>query len=296
LFLAEYPALFIFDDPWHGQRRVLRQRRFRQSPRAARCGIDNGRRVRLIIAGLFDGEAGESQGVLAFIPNRKPKRARFARDGELDGAPVRLTFIGEDGVRQLSLRASGSRGMTIDYETIAEILPIEDIKLQLRVETADEDVLIESFAVVAVEAIESETGHLFTPRTAIEHFASFEAVRLRAFPIVSIESIDYFDRDGAAQTFDPALVRLTASRRPARLVQLTTPWPCTGGIVDSLSVTMNAGYAAAADVPHRLRQAALMMISDLYAQRESFASGVVSSVPMSLTVDRLLQPFRIVDV
>jgi hypothetical protein len=59
--------------------------------------IDNGRRVRLIVAGLFDGEAGESQGVLAFIPNRKGKRARYAREGELAGQRVGLVFIGEDG-------------------------------------------------------------------------------------------------------------------------------------------------------------------------------------------------------
>lgn len=59
--------------------------------------IDNGRRVRLIISGLFDGEAGESRGLLSFIRNRRGKQARFVREGELDGERVRLTFVGEDG-------------------------------------------------------------------------------------------------------------------------------------------------------------------------------------------------------
>ena len=59
--------------------------------------IDNGRRRHLAIHGLFEGEAGESRGVLAFIPNRRGKRPAFARAGELDGLPVSLTFIGESG-------------------------------------------------------------------------------------------------------------------------------------------------------------------------------------------------------
>jgi hypothetical protein len=57
--------------------------------------IDNGRRVRLVIDGVFDGEAGLADGVLACIPNRKGKRARYARRAELDGRTVLLTFIGD---------------------------------------------------------------------------------------------------------------------------------------------------------------------------------------------------------
>jgi uncharacterized phiE125 gp8 family phage protein len=180
------------------------------------------------------------------------------------------------------------------YDDIAEILPIEDIKLQLRVETTDDDALIESYAVVAVETIEADTGHLFTARPIVEYFEAFETVRLRSWPIRSIAGIEYYDREGSAATFDPTLVRLTVARRPARMVQLATPWPCTGGTADSVSVTLDAGYAETADVPHRLRQAAMMMISDLYAQRETFVNGTISTaVPMSLTVDRLLRDFRI---
>ena len=54
--------------------------------------IDNGNRVRLIISGVFDGEAGLSRGVVAFRPNRTDKPATSARAGLLDGAPVRLAI------------------------------------------------------------------------------------------------------------------------------------------------------------------------------------------------------------
>jgi hypothetical protein len=57
--------------------------------------IDNGRQLQVVIPGVFEGLAGESDGVLALIPNRKGKRGRYAREGEVEGQPVRLTFVAE---------------------------------------------------------------------------------------------------------------------------------------------------------------------------------------------------------
>lgn len=55
--------------------------------------IDNGRQRRLVIAGLFDGIAGESDGLLAFIPNRSGKRPQEVRGGLLDDQPISLTLV-----------------------------------------------------------------------------------------------------------------------------------------------------------------------------------------------------------
>ena len=57
--------------------------------------IDNGEWRHLVIDGVFDGMAGLSRGMLAFVPRggRKPEEARA---GTLDGEPVRLT-ITRDG-------------------------------------------------------------------------------------------------------------------------------------------------------------------------------------------------------
>lgn len=52
--------------------------------------VDNGRRRQLVVAGLFDGLAGESEGLLSFIPNRTGKRPVDVRAGLLDGEPVFL--------------------------------------------------------------------------------------------------------------------------------------------------------------------------------------------------------------
>lgn len=50
--------------------------------------IDNGRRARLIIEGVFDGDAGLSRGLLAFRPNRSTAKPDLARGATLDGEPI----------------------------------------------------------------------------------------------------------------------------------------------------------------------------------------------------------------
>ena len=52
--------------------------------------VDNGKRRRLVVAGMFDGLAGESEGLLSFIPNRTGRRASDIRAGILDGEVVHL--------------------------------------------------------------------------------------------------------------------------------------------------------------------------------------------------------------
>lgn len=50
--------------------------------------IDNGKRLPLIIDGVFDGMAGVQGDKLAFLPNRAGKRPNAVKGGILDGKPV----------------------------------------------------------------------------------------------------------------------------------------------------------------------------------------------------------------
>jgi uncharacterized phiE125 gp8 family phage protein len=184
--------------------------------------------------------------------------------------------------------------MTISYADLAELFPIEDVRRQLRIDDDTEDTLLEQFVAVAAEAVESETGHLFTARTVTESFTCFDDVRLRSWPINAVTAIDYFDTAGAGQVIAADQVRIAAGRRPARLVTLGTPFPATSRTIDGVTVTLDAGYANAEDVPMRLRHAVLVMAADMHAQRESFVNGSISvEAKVSLTVDRLLHRFRI---
>jgi uncharacterized phiE125 gp8 family phage protein len=145
----------------------------------------------------------------------------------------------------------------------------------------------------AVEAIESDTGHLFGRRSIVEHFDGFSSVRLRSFPAHAVTAVSYFDGAHVAQAFDLAGLRLIAGRkRPSRLARVASAWPLTCSAADAVSVTFDAGHEPD-DVPKRLRQAAMLMVGDLYENRAETSDLTKKTVPMSLTVDRLLKPFRI---
>ena len=60
-------------------------------------------------------------------------------------------------------------------------------------------------------------------------------------------------------------------------------------------MTYRAGYEDAEGnpaVPPQLISAIKLMVGDLYRYPETVAQGAVSAVPMSTTVDRLISPFR----
>ncbi len=57
--------------------------------------VDNGSRVRLEIAGVFDGIAGVQGNRATFVPNRSSARPETVKGGLLDGKPVLLTTTRE---------------------------------------------------------------------------------------------------------------------------------------------------------------------------------------------------------
>lgn len=68
--------------------------------------VDNGSRVPLVIDGVFDGDAGLSRGVLAFIPNRTGRAPEQVRGGVMNGHGVKLT-VERDGEGPMYLARFG---------------------------------------------------------------------------------------------------------------------------------------------------------------------------------------------
>lgn len=58
--------------------------------------IDNGRRARLVVPGVFDGDAGVVGNRATFVPNRYGDRPNTVRGGLLDGAPVLLAITKDE--------------------------------------------------------------------------------------------------------------------------------------------------------------------------------------------------------
>lgn len=181
----------------------------------------------------------------------------------------------------------------LDGEPASELLSLEEVKKHLKVELDDEDVLIMGMIAAAIGHLDGEEGWLgrsITRQTRAWRLNSFAPVRLRVPypPVVSVTSVTYADGGETFATVDPATYEMVGRFLQPKFGQ---SWPSAGSGAGSVLVTYEAGYTV---LPPAMRAALLLMIGDLYAQRESFVIGTIaSSVPMSTTVEGMLAPFRV---
>jgi len=106
-------------------------------------------------------------------------------------------------------------------------------------------------------------------------------------PIVSIESVTYLDGTGAEQVCDADVYEL---RGAVLGTAWGKSWPSTGCHPEAVRIRYVAGYET---LPAPIGAAILIMTADLYAGRDEFLAGALATVPMSITVERLLAPYRI---
>lgn len=106
-------------------------------------------------------------------------------------------------------------------------------------------------------------------------------------PVIDVASIKYLDTAGAEQTLAPEFYEL----RGDQIVRAYgKSWPACRRDDESVRVTYTAGYA---ELPMPIRAAILLMVGDLYRFRDTAAMVQMSEVPMSVTVEKLLSPFRV---
>lgn len=184
------------------------------------------------------------------------------------------------------------------------VLPISvaEAKAHLRVEHDEDDAMIGAMLAAAVARLDGWSGIL--GRCLIEQqwtlplrrFPSAPGIAL-PFPDVSVATIGYHPADGSTETEFPSanwwLVETTASS--AILLASGASWPATADRPNAVMMTMTVGYGATAeDVPAPIRSAILLMVGDLYRNRETTGQGsaTLGTIPMSTTVEALLAPYR----
>lgn len=180
---------------------------------------------------------------------------------------------------------------------VNRIVSVADAKAHLRVDYDDDDSLIERL----IEAVESHLdgyagilGRALISQTWQEQFPYFRYdMPLRLGPVQSVTSVSYYDNDEALQTASADTYRLHETASRAYLQQRDgQSWPSTYTRDDAVTITYVAGYGDdASDVPAGIVQAALLLVSHWYENREGVAAGIsMADVPMA--VDALLTPYR----
>lgn len=181
---------------------------------------------------------------------------------------------------------------------------LADAKAHLRVEQSEthEDALITALVAAATDRLDGWYGVLgrcLITQTWRFDFPSFPGGNCLRLPMGRAQSVvvTYRDADGAEQTLPALEYSLIADAvGPAIVLKGGEVWPATAARPDAVSVSGVLGYGNAVDIPAPIKAAILLMVGDLYRFTETATAGAVNEVPMSMTVDALIAPYRMLSI
>ncbi|MGL5785159.1 MAG: head-tail connector protein [Alphaproteobacteria bacterium] len=184
----------------------------------------------------------------------------------------------------------------------AEPLTLAEVKLNLRVDHADEDALIQGFIAAARRRAEWLTDRHLMPTQLEQVLDAFPAshLALDTAPVTAVEWVRYLDSTGTQQTVPNTAYVLDDAREPSWLLLASGgAWPAATGS-NSVRVRFWSGYAAPgatdaaaqAAVPADIKAWMHLAIGTLYRQRETYITGTAVEIPGGFHA-RLLDEHRL---
>jgi uncharacterized phiE125 gp8 family phage protein len=175
---------------------------------------------------------------------------------------------------------------------------LAEAKLHLRVDANDEDTLIQSLIAAATAHFDGWSGTLgrcLITQTWSVPFGSWPIDGLMQLPYPNISSpvLTYRDTANVTQTVSAGLVTLYSNHigTTLRLSDAFTYPDVFDDTATPITVQFTAGYGATGiDVPAPIRQAMLLLIGHLYANREAAISGGMAQLPLGIAA--LVAPYR----
>jgi uncharacterized phiE125 gp8 family phage protein len=196
-----------------------------------------------------------------------------------------------------------------------EPVSLLEAKLHLRVDFDEDDMLIASLITAARQAAETLTGRQLTTarwRQVLDCFPGpslmgvpagqtftlpGHAILLAKAPVQSVVSINYLDMGSVNQTMPALTYTVDAACEPARITPVFGQiWPVCLPQIGAVSVTFDAGYGTASQVPEGIKSWIKLRVGSLYAHREEVAAlsrGRIEPLPF---IDGLLDPYKVVTV
>jgi uncharacterized phiE125 gp8 family phage protein len=172
---------------------------------------------------------------------------------------------------------------------------VDECKLHLRIDSDDEDELIEMYLTAGVSHLDGANGWLgrsIVSQAWSQQFDAFAHDMLLNFsPVSSITSVVYLDADGIEQTVNDDQYQLIngGSSPTVRFVN-DFVLPTTQTDLPVVTITFVSGYSDDTDeIPAAIKVAILLMVGDMYQSREA---KVENTMMENNTVRRLLDPYR----
>ena len=170
-----------------------------------------------------------------------------------------------------------------------EPITLDEAKLHLKVDGADDNVLISTLIIAAREIAEKTTKRAFITQVWEMFLDSAPSlIDIPKPPLQSIESIKVLDDAGDSSTIDPGdYLEQTSEVLPGRIrPNIGLGWPLHRGF-DSFIVEFKAGYGDdETDIPGSLRREMLALVA-LWYDKRGFSAG--STIMATAITDEQLQ-------
>lgn len=194
-----------------------------------------------------------------------------------------------------------------------EPIRLDEAKLHMRVDLADDDTLILGYIQAARQYLETVTRRTFLTtiwQLSVDDFSCWDAgystrwgrstahgwLALPRPPLVALSGtytdsagdpqplgITYQDSNGVTQTLATSVYGVDAASEPGRVyLAPAQSWPSVYGIPNAVQVTYQAGYATAARLFQErasLRWLLLLMVAHMYENREISAEKALTLIP-----------------
>lgn len=178
-----------------------------------------------------------------------------------------------------------------------EPVTIEQAKEQLHIKHEQENAYIGFLVTAARKTIELLYKREFITSTwtyKLDNFPASGTFLLPKTPLQLVTSVTYTDTSGSPQEVAGTVYDWDTARMiPPIFLKYGQSWPTCRGHTNDITIVFKTGYGdATTDVPEPARQAILIMMADMYENRESVVVGAIPSRIASV-IDALLSTVEV---
>lgn len=162
-----------------------------------------------------------------------------------------------------------------------------EAKTHLHITHSDEDTYIGTLVDAAQEFCENFTNRKYEAETWKMHLDTFpKEIELPFAPVSAITHIKYYDADNEQQTFSSDDYEYSLNSEPV-VIRADDSWPGVYDRYEAIEIQFVCGVTSPAVTPLSFKQAMLLLIGDMYANREDNVRRFPNSV------SRLLFPLKL---
>lgn len=171
-----------------------------------------------------------------------------------------------------------------------DIITVADLKTFCRVDSADEDTLMDALRQTAISWCEQYCSIRLGDVAAIAYADAWAPLGITVGPVQSITSITYLSTANTTQTLGASYYYSDLNSQIAR-IRFVSPPDLYDDALNRVQVNCVIGYPEAS-VPKPILQAIRILVGHFYENRQQVVTGTIASA-VPFAVEALLSPYRL---